>query len=97
MSRTPEREVIVFGFMVGSWRLTLLPLANVGCCLMVSYAASYAFLEATGLTLPAYVPKVRRARTVEFEGKLPGRNARIRLRSDCGAREAEIGVAMRLS
>jgi uncharacterized membrane protein YdfJ with MMPL/SSD domain len=49
---------ILFAVMVGSWRLTLLPFVNVGCCLMVSYAANDALLACTSLVLPEYVPKV---------------------------------------
>merc|ERR1719201_483283 len=49
---------ILFAIMVGSWRLTLLPFVNVGCCLMVSYAACDALLASTSLVLPEYVPKV---------------------------------------
>jgi RND superfamily putative drug exporter len=49
---------ILFAAMVGSWRLTLLPFLNVGCCLMVSYAACNALLASTSLVMPEYVPKV---------------------------------------
>eukprot|EP00440_Ansanella_granifera_P062850 gb/GFBE01068151.1/.p1 GENE.gb/GFBE01068151.1/~~gb/GFBE01068151.1/.p1 ORF type:complete len:824 (+),score=193.95 gb/GFBE01068151.1/:1-2472(+) len=50
--------VILFGWQVRSWRLTLIPVINTIICLIVARALVYPLANAGLIVLPSYVPNV---------------------------------------
>eukprot|EP00931_Biecheleriopsis_adriatica_P118084 TRINITY_DN93551_c0_g1_i1.p1 TRINITY_DN93551_c0_g1~~TRINITY_DN93551_c0_g1_i1.p1 ORF type:complete len:835 (+),score=189.98 TRINITY_DN93551_c0_g1_i1:44-2548(+) len=50
--------VLLFGWQVRSWRLTLIPVVNTIICLIVARALVYPLAQAGIIVLPSYVPNV---------------------------------------
>lgn len=50
--------VLLFGWQVRSWRLTLIPIFNTVLCLIISEGLIYPLSKSGVITLPSYVPNV---------------------------------------
>jgi len=50
--------ILLFGWQVGSWRLTLIPSFNTGCVLLITEALIYPLSASGAITLPSYVTSV---------------------------------------
>mmetsp|Transcript_1774 Transcript_1774/g.3974 ORF Transcript_1774/g.3974 Transcript_1774/m.3974 type:complete len:822 (+) Transcript_1774:101-2566(+) len=50
--------IILFGWRTGSWRLTLIPAINTGCCLFLAEALCLPLVKSGAIILPSFVPNV---------------------------------------